>query len=345
VIPRVTVSIPTHNRSGMLREALRSVLSQSLRDIEVIVCDNASTDDTPAIVAGMKDPRIRYIRHDEQITRHENFSLCLRVGKAPYVTMLCDDDLMLPENLERKIQMLDGRPDVGLVDSAFHVIGPHGEILRKSVNFGVAEADHVYPSEQFVVRSLSQTCRITTFTVIRRSIIGKDRFEEADGAFCDFGLFLRLGRRANVAYIAEPLALLRFHGGAETVLAGMQDFVEDNYQGTLAKIALDQQVKNRFLARFGSELANIGALRTASRSWARAELLTVVRKRSFPERRRDVTARLLWEACQIEASVALSKEGWKLLISSMIGPGGRGLYRRVRSPFASARSSAWRREA
>jgi glycosyltransferase involved in cell wall biosynthesis len=345
MIPRVTVSIPTYNRSGMLREALRSVLSQSLGDIEVIVSDNASTDDTPAVVAGMNDPRIRYIRHEEQIARHENFSMCLRVGMAPYVTMLCDDDLMLPENLERKVQMLDGRPDVGLVDSAFHVIGPHGEILRESVNFGVAESDHVYSSEQFVVRSLSRTCRITTFTVIRRSIIGKDRFEEADGPFCDFGLFLRLGRRANVAYIAEPLALLRFHGGAETVQAGMQEFVDDNYQGTLAKIALDQHVKKRFLDRFGNELADIGALRVASRSWARTELRTMVRKRSFPERRRDVTARLLREACQIEASVALSKDGWKLLMSSMIGPGGRALYRRVRSPWTSAGASAGRREA
>jgi glycosyltransferase involved in cell wall biosynthesis len=114
VIPRVTVSIPTYNRSGMLWEALGSVLSQSLGDIEVIVSDNASTDDTRAVVIGFGDPRIRYIRHEEQIARHENFSLCLRVGMAPYVTMLCDmapyvtmlydDDLMLPANLERKIQ-------------------------------------------------------------------------------------------------------------------------------------------------------------------------------------------------------------------------------------------------
>jgi glycosyltransferase involved in cell wall biosynthesis len=345
VTPRVTVSIPTYNRSGMLREALRSVLSQSMDDIEVIVSDNASTDDTPTVVAGIGDPRIRYIRHEEQIARHENFSLCLRVGMAPYVTMLCDDDLMLPENLERKIRVLDDRPDVGLVDSAFHVIGPHGEILRESVNFGVAEADHVYRSNEFVARCVSQTCRITPFAVIRRSILGQDRFEKADGPFCDFGLFLRLGRRANVAYIAEPLALVRFHDGAETVQAGMQEFVDDNYHGTLAKIALDQHVKKRFLARFGNELADIGALRAASRRWARTELLTIVRKRSFPQRRRHVTARLLWEACQIEASVALSKEAWKLLMSSMIGPRGRALSRRVRSPWTSPGASAGRRGA
>lgn len=334
MIPRVTVSIPTYNRSGMLREALGSVLSQSLDDVEVIVSDNASTDDTPAVVAGMNDPRIRYIRHEEQIARHENFSLCLRIGTAPYVTMLCDDDLMLPENLERKAQVLDDRPDVGLVDSAFHVVGPHGELLRRSVNFGVAEADQVYASNEFVIRSFAKTCRITTFSVIRRSIIGRDRFEEEDGPFCDFGLFLRLGRRANVGFIAEPLALLRFHGGAETVQAGMQEFVDDNYHGTLAKVALDQHVKKRFLARFGNELADVGALRAASRSWARSELLTLVRKRSSPERRRDVTAKLSWEAFRIEPTLVLSKGFWKLLFGSMLGPWGRTLSRRVRKAAA-----------
>jgi hypothetical protein len=244
--------------------------------------------------------------------------------------MLCDDDLMLPWNLERKVQVLEDHADVGLVDSAFQIIGPDGQVLHRSIHFGMAESDFVSNGHEFIYRSFAETCRITTFTVMRRSVIEDDRFEEADGPFCDFALFLRLARRTNVAYIAEPLASLRMHAGAETVQAGMQEFRGDSYVRTLGKIALDQRVKKRFLACCGSDMPNVRALRDASRSWARNELLMVIRRRSFPERRRRVTLRLLGQACRIEPSLVISAEAWKLLIGSLVGPAGRALSRHVR---------------
>ena len=64
--PTATVCIPTYNRSGLLRASLQSVLWQSLRDVEVIVSDNASTDDTEDVVRSLRDPRVIYHRNPDQ---------------------------------------------------------------------------------------------------------------------------------------------------------------------------------------------------------------------------------------------------------------------------------------
>ena len=65
MIPIVSVVIPTYNRKLMLKRALDSVLDQTLKDIEVIVVDNASTDGTQALVHSIQDPRVRYIKHEK----------------------------------------------------------------------------------------------------------------------------------------------------------------------------------------------------------------------------------------------------------------------------------------
>ena len=62
-IPGVTVAIPTFNRSQLLKKSLQSVLAQTHADLEVLVLDNASVDDTPTVVKALSDPRVKYLRN------------------------------------------------------------------------------------------------------------------------------------------------------------------------------------------------------------------------------------------------------------------------------------------
>ena len=68
-MPKVTVCLPTYNRAHYLREAIESVLSQTFQDFELLICDNASTDETSEVVKSFRDARIRYVRHSRNINR------------------------------------------------------------------------------------------------------------------------------------------------------------------------------------------------------------------------------------------------------------------------------------
>ena len=109
---KISVVVPTRNRSALLAVTLRSVLRQRNVDLEVIVVDEASTDDTPAVLAAMGDRRVRVIRHDVPlgVASARNHGATEALGE--WVTFLDDDDLWAPDKLVRQVQASeDGRCD------------------------------------------------------------------------------------------------------------------------------------------------------------------------------------------------------------------------------------------
>src|SRR5688572_25913814 len=107
---RVTAAVPTYNRAAMLREAIESVLAQTYGDLRLVVADNASTDETPAVVAGCSDPRLEYVRRPENLGLLGNFQDCLARLDGEYSLILCDDDVLRPSFLEETVAKLDAHP-------------------------------------------------------------------------------------------------------------------------------------------------------------------------------------------------------------------------------------------
>lgn len=99
----VSVCIPVFNGSAFVAETIRSVLSQSYADFELLVLDNASTDDTPSILAGFKDDRLRIIRHKQNIGAVANFNAALREARFEWIKLVCADDHIYPECLGRQM--------------------------------------------------------------------------------------------------------------------------------------------------------------------------------------------------------------------------------------------------
>ncbi len=111
--PLFTIGIPTFNRVNYLKESLGAALSQSYMNIQVVVCDNASSDTTSDYVQGLNDPRIKYIRNDENIGILRNFSRVLECADGEYFSWLQDDDLIVNDFAERAVQCMK-RHDAGL---------------------------------------------------------------------------------------------------------------------------------------------------------------------------------------------------------------------------------------
>lgn len=110
--PIVSIVIPTYNRADFLPRTLSSALSQTYTNIEIVVCDNASTDQTSNIVADFQgrypDRNIRYIRHDTNIGPVKNWFSGIRESKGEYIKILFSDDYLYPCAVRSLLQPLMG---------------------------------------------------------------------------------------------------------------------------------------------------------------------------------------------------------------------------------------------
>src|SRR5438045_3662637 len=116
--PLVSVVIPTRNRASMLPAAIDSVLSQSMSDLELIVVDDQSVDETEAIVGRYADNRIRYFKLSSRKGGSAARNAGIRAARAAYIAFLDDDDEWLPEKLDRQLIAL-GDADAILTNVRF----------------------------------------------------------------------------------------------------------------------------------------------------------------------------------------------------------------------------------
>jgi glycosyltransferase involved in cell wall biosynthesis len=119
--PRVTIIIATYNYGRYLRTAIASLRAQTMRDWECIVVDDASTDDTPAILeeAASVDTRIRYMRNVRNMGVSAARNLALAAAQGEHIQFLDADDAIAPGKLERQAAFLDAKPHVAVVWSDF----------------------------------------------------------------------------------------------------------------------------------------------------------------------------------------------------------------------------------
>ncbi|MDD3275646.1 MAG: glycosyltransferase [Kiritimatiellales bacterium] len=106
----VSVCIPVYNGAAFIAAAVESVLAQTFHDFELIILDNASTDQTADILSRFKDERLRIVRHPSNIGATANFNAALSEARGVWVKILCADDLLYPDCLEKQMAAA-GSPD------------------------------------------------------------------------------------------------------------------------------------------------------------------------------------------------------------------------------------------
>ena len=123
--PLVSIVLPTHNGARYIEQAIQSCLDQTYPNIEIIIVDDASTDETPELLARIAagNHRIRVIRH----TQNQRLPGALNTGfanaKGDYLTWTSDDNLYEPEAIQLMVSGLEARPDVGFVYCDYRLIG------------------------------------------------------------------------------------------------------------------------------------------------------------------------------------------------------------------------------
>ena len=209
--PRVTVLLCTFNGERYLDEALRSVREQTLTDIEILVVDDGSSDRTGEILArhAADDPRIRVERIAHRgLADARNHGL--ELARSRWVALMDDDDVALPERLERQLAYVTANPGVAALGTWAWHIGPRGH--RSSVS----DTGPVSKHDLDRIRSECKAVFLITPTVVldRDVIVAIGGFRQSMFPAEDLDLWTRLADTRTVLVLPERLLHYRVHHGS-----------------------------------------------------------------------------------------------------------------------------------
>jgi len=203
VTPKVSVILPVHNRADVLPRAIGSVLEQELRDFELIVIDDGSTDTSVDIAESFEDERVRVIRlgrnRGGNVARNEG----IRAATAPLIAFLDSDDRYLPNKLAWTVAEFQRRTELDLLVDSFIKVQPPGarkaEVVRR--NPVIDDRDR-FRTALFTRQLWKATPAIT---VKRAAAIKAGLFDETLRRLQDFDFLIRVSEFANCASTSEVL--------------------------------------------------------------------------------------------------------------------------------------------
>jgi glycosyltransferase involved in cell wall biosynthesis len=209
-VVKVSVIVLTYNRAHMVPETIDSILNQTYPDFELIIVDNCSTDDTEKVIAGYTDRRIRYLKNDNGGLIAVNRNYGLKRARGEYIAFCDDDDLWLPDKLEKQLREFGKDERLGLVCTNAVLFSEAGD-LGTFNPAGLSE-------EAFTLDSLLRTNLIICSSVlIKKGAIDEvGLFDTAPAIFSgeDLELWLRIACKYNLKYLDLPLIKYRVHPGS-----------------------------------------------------------------------------------------------------------------------------------
>ncbi len=213
--PAITIGIMTRNYGRYVSQAIESVLSQECADWELFISDDASTDDTPQVVAPyLSDSRIHYVRHEQNLGQASNWHFLLAQGTAPVVTVLHADDFWLPGTLNTALTAFASDPDLDLLYGNWQrmVEGRVEEHPWKT------EAAHRMAGMEEFRYQITRHTWLPSATFLSRRIIQTTGWPNTElHMVVDTEYFLRVALRARVVRaLTEPLMVYRVHSANAT---------------------------------------------------------------------------------------------------------------------------------
>lgn len=210
--PLISVIMNCYNSDTYLREAIESVIKQSYTNWELIFWDNQSTDDSAKIFKSYDDPRLRYFYAQYHTTLGSARNLALEKATGEWCGILDCDDIWMPQKLERQVENISNRNDIGVIYSDFNIISNDGRLKRKSIKpckFFEGDVFYKIITEEFTV--CWPTVLFNTKALIMVGSFAGFRYLE------DFDILLKLAEKYKFVFVNEKLASYRVHIGQSSV--------------------------------------------------------------------------------------------------------------------------------
>jgi hypothetical protein len=207
--------VPAYNHGRFVGAAVESALAQTMADLEVVVSDNCSTDETAQVVTALarKDARVRYELSPRHVSMGENFNRCLALARGEYIKFLCADDLLEPQCVTRLLGAMKEANAV-LACCARNFVNEAPTATLKVV--GLAKSDWVGAGDEAARRGFYFGNLIGEPTAVLFRRDRPERFAESYTQLVDLDLWLRILEHGRFAFVSEPLCRIRVHHAQAT---------------------------------------------------------------------------------------------------------------------------------
>jgi glycosyltransferase involved in cell wall biosynthesis len=206
--PRVSVILTAYNAAPHVSGAIHSLLRQTFTDLEIVVVDDYSTDNTHRLVAGIDDPRLVILHHEVNEGPFVAANRGLEVARGSFIARLDADDRARPERLARELAWLDAHPDVGIIGTAYEVIDETGR----------PQGVRRMPTTDLEIRwqSLLLSPFLHSSVMIRRDLLRKHHlvYDPDLRMGGDYELWSRLLPHTHARNLEEPLTEFRIWSGS-----------------------------------------------------------------------------------------------------------------------------------
>lgn len=216
--PKLSVLIPTYNYGCYLGQAIDSVLTQTFSDLEIVVIDDCSKDNTDEVMQtyAANDRRIRFECNPANLGMVANWNYCLGIARGDYIKFLfADDFLVSPKALEILVGILDDNPNVSLVGSSRQIIDKDSQF--KDI-WSFYDQDIIKSGPEVINTCLFENHNYIgePAAVMFRKCQAERGFDSRYRQLVDLEMWFHLLEQGEYAYIDEPLCAFRVHNEQQT---------------------------------------------------------------------------------------------------------------------------------
>lgn len=225
--PLISVVMPVYNGEKYLREAIDSILNQTFKYFELLLINDASTDNSEKIINSYNDSRIIYIKNEQNLGLIKTLNKGLDLAKGEFVARMDQDDISHSERFEKQLIIFKKNPEIGVCGTWF-------TLFRENHEDKIIE--HPEYNDSIKIGLLTSCCIGHPTVMMRKKAIENYRYDVNYQAAEDFELWTRLVRVTKFYNIQESLLKYRFHSSNISVL-------ENSVQVTNTKIITGNQLK------------------------------------------------------------------------------------------------------
>lgn len=219
---KITVCVPSHNRANTISNAIESILKQTYKNIEILIIDNASTDNTEEIVKSFNDPRIRYIFFPNLLEVNYNFMRAISCANTEIICLFHSDDYYFPDIIEKQMKYLKDST-VGAVFSKMipRRVDKSGKINISNYNYNRSDDKNSivrYNYKYFLEKSLESGIPVCcpTFMTKKTVMLEVGLLKRNKGLISDISLWLPIVRKYDIIDIKKPMM---FYGTSKDQLS------------------------------------------------------------------------------------------------------------------------------